>query len=290
MTSEPLDPRLNAYRTDLAAERLRGRVDAPRYVEGRAHQVIKGATALRRDPRFDAVLETELLFGECVHVFDENEGWAWLQSESDGYVGYASSDALSSDIVAPTHRVSALRTFIFPGPDITMPPLDLLSLNARVSVTGEDGRFVRLSNGGFLRRVHLRPVADAEPDFVAVAERFLGAPYLWGGRTSIGLDCSALIQLSLTAAGVPCPRDADMQEAALGEALSDPADLSRLRRGDLLFWKRHMGVMTDDTRLLHANAHHMETAIEPVAEAVDRIAADKSPVTSIRRLNAQGAQ
>ncbi len=281
---QKLDPRLNAYRADLAAERLRGRIDAPRYAPGTPYRIAVGAAPLRKAPQSDAALETELLFGETVQVYDENEGWAWAQADGDSYVGYLPASALSGDLVAPTHRVTALRTFIYPAPDIKTPPLDRLSLNALLSVVEERDGFARLADGRFVHGGHIAPVGHPEADFVAVAERFLGTPYLWGGRTSIGLDCSALIQLSLTAAGVACPRDTDMQEAALGVALAEPHDLTALRRGDLVFWRGHVGVMADPERLLHANAHHMETVTEPLAEAVARIAASGNRATSIRRL------
>lgn len=284
MKQHTLDRRTHAYRDDLAAAALKGQVDVPNYAEGETFQTVAGAAQLRREPRHDSALETELLFGETVTVYEEREGWAWAQAEGDSYVGYVSSDAFARDVVEPTHRVAALRTHLYPAPDIKAPPIELLSMNARVSVDSVEGRFARLKDGRFAVAAHLAPLGVDAPDFVAVAEMFLGTPYLWGGRTSIGLDCSALVQLSLQAAGILCPRDTDMQEAALGEALPDPNDLEAFRRGDLIFWKGHMGVMLDATRLLHANATHMATAIEPAAEAIKRIDEAEGPVTSVRRL------
>lgn len=284
MSREHLDPRTHAYRGDLAAVSLKGQVDAPEYAKGGRRQVMEGVTALRREPRHDAPLETELLFGEAVTVYDEREGWAWAQAESDCYVGYVSADALGQSAFEPTHRVGALRTFLYPAPDIKSPPLELLSMNALVAVERAEGRFAVLKDGRFAVAAHLAPLGEYEKDFVAVAERFLGTPYLWGGRTSIGLDCSALIQLALQSVGISCPRDTDMQEKSLGEALPDPNDQSAFRRGDLVFWKGHVGVMLDGKCILHANAHHMATAVEPVAEAITRIASAESPVTSVRRL------
>lgn len=279
------DPRINAYRDDLAAASLKDRVSVARYASGKMRQVVDGAAAMRGEPRHDAALDTELLFGETVTVYDEQEGWAWVQSRVDSYVGYVSGDALSSHVAEPTHRVSALRTHLYPVADIKAPPLDLLSMNARVAVESVDGRFARLKDGRFAIAAHLVPAGEHEDDFVAMAERFLGAPYLWGGRTSIGLDCSALIQLSLQAAGIECPRDSDMQEKSLGEALPDPRDQASYQRGDLVFWKGHMGVMLDGDRLLHSNAHHMAVVIEPVAGAIARIAEAECTVTSVRRLS-----
>lgn len=284
MSNDQLDPRINAYRDDLAAASLKDKVSVARYSNGMTRQVIDGVTALRPEPRHDAVLDTELLFGETVTVFDEQEGWAWLQANYDSYVGYVSADSLSSHVSKPTHRVAALRTHIYPAPDIKTPPLDLVSMNAQLTVEDIDGRFARLKNGRYVVASHLAGLDEPADDFVAVAETFLGTPYLWGGRTSIGLDCSALVQLSLQATGADCPRDSDMQEGALGEALPDASNTGSFKRGDLVFWKGHMGVMLDEERLLHANAHHMAVAVEPVADAIGRIAETEGPVTSVRRL------
>lgn len=284
MGSEHLDPRINAWRADLAAEGLRGRVAAKRYVEGRKYQVVAGSAPVHHEPRYDARLDTEMLFGETLTVYDEAEGWAWGQGEGDSYVGYVPAGTLSEQITPATHTVSALRTYVYPAPDIKAPPLDLVSMNACLAVEEEAGRFVKLQDGRFVITAHTAPVGEAAEDFVTVAEGFVGTPYLWGGRTSLGLDCSALVQLSLQAAGVMVPRDSDLQEAALGGMPGDPADLGALRRGDLVFWKGHMGVMLDSARLLHAGSHHMAVAIEPVTDAVSRIAGSRGPVSSIRRL------
>ncbi len=283
MNEKGLDHRINACRDDLAAAHLKGQIDVPEYSAGEKRQVIAGSAHLREAPRFDAPLETEFLFGEAVTLYDENEGWAWAQSDEDAYVGYVSADALGKDISQPTHRVSALRTHLYLEPDIKTLPVELLSMNAQLVVASIDGKFVKLKDGRFAIAAHLNPAEEFAGDFVSVAQAFLGAPYLWGGRTSIGLDCSALIQLSLQASGVACPRDADMQETAIGEALIDPHDQSAYKRADLIFWKDHMGVMLDQARLLHANAHHMAVAIEPVAEAIARIEASEGQVTSVRR-------
>jgi cell wall-associated NlpC family hydrolase len=133
---------------------------------------------------------------------------------------------------------------------------------------------------GFLPASHLAPLDHRETDFVAVAERFLGTPYLWGGKTNYGLDCSGLVQLALTACGIRCPRDSDMQERALGALV----DMKNLRRGDLVFWKGHVAIVRDPKTFLHANAFHMAVAVEPIAEAIARIAGAGSEVTSVKRL------
>ena len=284
MSDTPLDPRVNAFRVDLAAVSLRGRVNAANYSEGWPAQLIAASAPLRREPRFDAVLDTELLFGETVRVYDDNEGWAWVQADYDSYVGYLPADALSGDIGTATHRVAALRTHIYPAADIKAPPLDLISMNARVAVESFDDQFAQLEGRRFLVMAHLAETDSKAEDFVSVAEAFLGTPYLWGGRTSIGLDCSALVQLALQAAGMSAPRDTDMQERAIGSPVPDDSDPTAHQRGDLVFWEGHVGIMQDETRLLHANAHHMAVASEPVADAIARIEAAGKRITSVRRL------
>ena len=275
------DPRLTPARPDLAAARLRGKVEAERFVDGVARRLIVPATPLKREPRPDAPYETEALAGEPVTVYDEQEGWAWVQLETDGYVGWLAAQALGPAEPAPTHRVAALRTFLYPGPSIKMEPLGFLSLGARVTVLRLDGAFAATTIG-FVHAGHLAGLDEVERDYVSVAARFVGAPYLWGGKSSLGLDCSGLVQLSLDAAGVRAPRDSDMQAARLGAVL--PLDDPQLRRGDLVFWKGHVGIMEDAGTLLHANGHHMAVAREPLAEAIARIQQKShGPVTAYRR-------
>jgi cell wall-associated NlpC family hydrolase len=277
----PPDPRRHAYRADLAAEPLRGRVAAPRFVTGEPRQVVAPSLPLRREPRFDATLDTEALRGELVTVYDESEGWAWVQLSRDGYVGYLPGEGLARALIAPTHRISALRTYVYPEPDGKVPPLALLSLNAGIAAPRQEGKFLALDGGGFVVAGHAAPVGAAEPDFVAVAAAFVGTPYLWGGRTSIGIDCSGLVQLALEAAGHASPRDADMQAQELGRVV-DQEDA--LRRGDLVFWEGHVGIMTSAKDFLHANAFHMAVAAEPFAEAKRRIKGAGYEVMCVRRL------
>ncbi len=279
-----LDPRLTPARADLAAKHLEGKVAAARFVEGELREVAEPQAPLRRAPSPDAALDTEALKGERVIVYETtDEGWAWGQLETDGYVGWLPANALGSAGPAPTHKVAALRTLVFPGPSIKLPPVEALPLGCRLAVARIEAPFVVTASGGFIPTRHVAPLDTMESDFVAVAERFVGAPYLWGGKTGLGLDCSGLVQVALTACGIPCPRDSDMQEKALGAPLA-PTDLSTLRRGDVLFWKGHVAIVRDHATLVHANAFHMAVAIEPIMEAIARIRAAGSEVTSVRRL------
>ena len=273
MTSFALpDPRRHAYRVGLAAESLRGQVEAPRYATGERRQIEAPSLPLRREPRFDATLDTEALFGETLTLFDESEGWGWVQIARDGYVGYMPSEGLVATVTKPTHRVAALRTYVYPVPDFKAPPLTLLSLNALLSVTGEEGRFLALQSGGFVVAEHARKLDEHARDFVEVALSFRGTPYLWGGRTSLGVDCSGLVQLASEAAGLACPRDADMQAKEVGYALDWPGGAT-LARGDLVLWDGHVGIMTSAHDLVHASAYQMVVVEEPLVQAKARIAA-----------------
>jgi cell wall-associated NlpC family hydrolase len=278
------DPRLTPARGDLAAKHLQGKVEAARYVEGEAREVIHAIAPVRRAPASDAELMTQALRGELVTIYDENgEGWAWGQLEADGYVGWLPDSALAKPAAALTHKVTALSTFAFPGPSIKLPPVAALPMGARVAVKAEDGVFAITHDGQYLPRPHLAPLDGKPADFVAIAERFVGTPYLWGGKSVFGIDCSGLVQLSLHAAGVSALRDSDMQQASLGRAL-DQSEWHDLRRGDLLFWKGHVAIACDATTMVHANAHHMATVIENTRGAIARIKAPGSELLAVKRI------
>jgi cell wall-associated NlpC family hydrolase len=278
------DPRLTPARPDLAAKHLEGHVAAARFVDGETFEITEPVAPLRRAPASDAELMTQALKGERVTIYDrDGEGWAWGQLQDDGYVGWLPASALARTGSAPTHKVTALSTLAFPGPSIKLPPACSLPMGARMSVSRDDGAFAVTTDGLYLPRQHLGPLAAKAADFVAIAERFVGTPYLWGGKSSLGVDCSGLVQVSLAAAGVSSPRDSDMQQASLGRRL-DSAESSQLRRGDLLFWNGHVAIARDAETIVHANAHHMATVIENMSEAIARINAAGSELVAIKRL------
>ena len=278
------DRRLTPARPDLAAEHLRGKVEAEAYLPGCEMRVVEEVLPLFPNPTREGPVDTHALFGERVMIYEiDSEGWAWGQLSADGYVGYMPADGLREHVAAPNRRVSTPRTLVYPGPSMKLPTWGALPLGALVTVAAEKGDFAEVPGLGFVWREHLSGLDAHQTDFVSVAERFIDAPYLWGGKTLLGLDCSGLIQISLGACGIEAPRDTDMMEKALGA----PLDLAApdLRRGDLVFWKGHIGVMRDAETLLHANGHHMLVVSEPLAVARQRIVGKTGgDVTSFRRL------
>ncbi|AMS44391.1 peptidase P60 [Aminobacter sp. Y103A] len=281
------DSRLHAFRPDLADARLQGEVTAERFVAGRPARISASVADVRKAPRPDSGLNTQLLFGDEVVVFEETEGFAWLQAERDGYVGYVSSGDLAPRGAEPTHVVTALRSFVYPGPDMKSPRNGQLSIGSQVTVTGfaetRGTRYGLLPSGEAVVLQHLAPLGAKSDDFVAVAERLIDTPYLWGGFSAFGIDCSGLVQLSMRMTGRKVLRDSDMQEASLGTPVDAGAEFSQLRRGDLVFWKGHVAIMTDGENMIHANGHTMTVAREGLRQAIDRIGYLYGGPTSFRR-------
>jgi cell wall-associated NlpC family hydrolase len=278
------DPRMTPARPDLAAKYLEGKVEAARFVTGEEFEISDAIAPLRNAPSPDAELATQALKGERATIYDRNgEGWAWGQLNNDGYVGWLPDRALAKPSGQPTHKITAIRTFAFPGPSIKLPPVTSLLMGTMIIVNRQDGTFAITREGWYLPLPHVGNIDDHADDFVAVAERFVGTPYLWGGKSSLGIDCSGLVQVSLNAAGTGCPRDSDMQQDGLGRSL-DFAETKKLQRGDLIFWKGHVAIARDANTVIHANAHHMATAIETTSDAIARIKAAGSEITSIKRL------
>jgi cell wall-associated NlpC family hydrolase len=278
----PLDPRLHAYRPDLADARLADKISAMRYAQGRPHTVTAALIDVRSAPRDDATQTTQALMGEAAMVFEIEGDWAWCQLSRDGYVGYVPAAALAEGIREATHEVAVPSTFVYPDANLKTAPYTAIYMCTPLAVVEEGEKWSRIADGRYVFTRHLRPFGTGSGEPVAVAQLFEHVPYLWGGRTLLGVDCSGLVQTAFQACGRWCPRDTDMMEGELGTALpfGDPAVL---QRGDLVFWKGHMGMMVDGERLIHANGHHMLTVIEPLSDALTRIAALFGPATSFRR-------
>lgn len=254
---------------------------AARYVEGEPARISTGMASLREDPHEEARQGSELLYGERVTVFERARGWAWVRNAVDGYVGYVREATLdAAEKRAPTHWVSALRSYLFDAPDLKTSPRAILHMTSRVVVTDRHEGWARIADGGWLWATHLAPVREVAGDPVAVARQFMGAPYAWGGRSTEGLDCSALVQLALAACGAPCPRDSDMQEGELGGVIPSMAEAVP---GDLLYWPGHVAFLLEGERILHANAHHMAVAEEPLADFRERTLAKIGDVRTVRR-------
>lgn len=266
-----LDRRLHAFRSDLAEAALEGKVEAERFVTGAEARVSAAVIGLRPEPDLSRGIDTELLRGEAVTIFDRKGGWCWVKAVSDGYVGYLPEAAVSEGASVPTHIVVPQRTPVYGEPELRKPAVGALSMGSRVCVTGtaeaRGNHYVVLDNGTSLFAAHVRPIAEVAGDYVDVAARFLETPYLWGGRSGFGIDCSGLVQLAMLMTGRAAPRDTDMQAAGLGA----PISREELRRGDLVFWKGHVAVMEDPETIIHANGHTMTVARENFAAAIERI-------------------
>ena len=281
------DRRLNAYRADLADVALQGRVRAERFVAGERRIVAEPVLDMRDHPRADSSIGTQALMGEAVTVFEEKDGLSWVQLQTDRYVGYVNSGGLAMPGAEPSHMVTVPRTFIYEVADLRSPVRMVCSMGNRLALSGAEttrGTDYRLlEGGGAVIAAHVAPLPCKASDYVAVAATFLNTPYLWGGRSGFGVDCSGLVQLSLAMCGRPAPRDTDMQAVGLGEPFDAGPDHARVQRGDLVFWKGHVAIVEDGQNVLHASGHAMQVVREPLSQAVDRIARLYGPPTLTRR-------
>ncbi|WP_264211552.1 C40 family peptidase [Leisingera thetidis] len=271
------DRRRTPVNDRVAAAHLSDVPEGLQPVEGTAARIGVPVADLLRAP--DGPRDRQLVYGEPVTVYEDRGGWSFLQAAKDGYVGYVPSSAVTAPFEA-THWISAPATHAYSADDFKSPESHALSHGSRVQVLGGTGRFLETTLG-FIPARHLSALGAHASDPAAVAGLFLGTPYLWGGNSCFGIDCSGLVQAALLACGIPCPGDSDMQEAELGEAVSS----DNYQRGDLLFWKGHVALVRDADTLIHANAHHMAVAAEPIAAAIARIEAQgDGPVTAHKRL------
>lgn len=283
-----LDWRLNAFRDDLADIRLKGKVGVGRFAKGKVATVTVPVCDVHRRPSGDAGIDTQFLFGDSVRVFDTKDDWAWVQGERDGYVGYVRGNSIGlAERVQATHRVIAPRTFVYPEPELRSPPRQVLSMGSAVFVNRSEerrgNRYAVGADGSAIIESHLAAIDKPAKDYVAVAETLLHTPYLWGGTSAFGIDCSGLVQLPMQMTGKSVLRDTDMQEASIGEPIETKDGYGKLKRGDLVFWKGHVGIMTDARHMLHANGSTMTVAREPLDDAIARIEPLYGRPTSMRR-------
>jgi cell wall-associated NlpC family hydrolase len=284
MTTSQLDPNLNPYRSDLAARKLEGLVDADRFVDPTLYQVTGGVASLRKFGCDDGEQLSQALHGDIIEIYEEIDGFGWGQMQSDGYVGWFDMATLSSPILPVTRKVATLRTYAYSSPSAKAPPHYLLSLGARVCETGEkQNGFVFCARAGWVYDAHLASVDTKALDAVAIAEQFAEAPYQWGGVESLGLDCSGLVQTAFKAAGFEMPRDSYMQRT-LGTQVNIGMNFSGLKRGDIICWRGHVAIMLNETNIIHSNGYHLKVARETLADAAGRISAQYGDILSVRRL------
>ncbi len=288
---DPFDPRLNVIRPDLADARLQNKVEAETYVTGEPATVITPVVDIKGSTDPDSNTTHQLLLGEKVMVYEEAKEKKWIQSTSDSYVGYVSSDTIkaaegislsSSQSSAPdavSHIVCVPVTFCYPNAELRNPPICSLSIGSRVTVSTYESvrgiKYALLEEGGAIIDKHLREIEDYPSDFVKVCELLINVPYLWGGASGFGIDCSSLVQLSMRMCGRQVLRDSDMQAATIGMEIDAGNNYQELLRGDLIFWRGHVAVHQGDiegvAHIIHASGHTMNVASEPLHQAIERI-------------------
>jgi len=285
--TQTLDRRLNVYRDDRADIRLRTVLADREFVSGRPAVLAEPVVDIRKAPDAGSECISQGLCGETVAVFEDRDGWSWIQADIDGYVGYVRTGTLRHGQAQATHWICALRSYRYAGPDLRFPVVDCLSIGSRIRISGHTEtrgtRYALLEDGTAMVAGHLRPIDACEADYVDVAMRFLNTPYLWGGRSGFGVDCSGLIQLSLMLTGYSILRDADMQETSVGELIGSGPEIPDLQRGDLVFWMGHVAIITDPDTMLHASGNSMTVTVEPLGDAIDRIAGSYGFPTAYRR-------
>ncbi len=281
-----MDRRITPVRNDLAADWLRDKFKAERYAAGEPCTVIRDGAPLHFSPERSATMESQLIHGEVFQVYEQRDGWCWGQNLTDNYVGYVPAVDLAADLPAPDHQVAALHCHLYTEPDLKRPTAGIISMSARVKIIDIDGKFCRIASGYWLHSRHLVSLDYNTQDLIGTAVKFIGVPYLWGGRTAQGLDCSSLVQITMAMAGIPAPRDSDLQEAGLGTpvAMDNPRDFSRIEEGDLVFFPGHVGLFVNDWRFLHASAFDMQVSLHGFSDVLDRANSDNAGVTSIRRV------
>jgi NlpC/P60 family/Bacterial dipeptidyl-peptidase Sh3 domain len=271
------DRSLLASNGRVAWSALEGHVEAERFTDGEMRQA-REAAWVRGEP--GGAITRQLLYGDLFRMLEDREGWAFGISDKDGYVGYVRTGALAAPVVT-THRVAVRTTWAWDAPDFKREPVFPLHMNSRICVTGVEAAWCEIDHFGraaFVPVTHVREVAMRD-DPVTVAHLMVGTPYVWGGNTGFGIDCSGLVQVAFHAAGQRCPADSSQQAGMAGVHLEPGA---ALMRGDLLFWKGHVALVSDSETLVHANAHHMAAAVEPLEDAIVRIAASDTGAVTLR--------
>ena len=280
------DVRLKPVRDGVAAEHLQGMVEADKFAEGKDLHITAPVCVLKREPNDSAAIDSQLLYGERFVAFGEKDQWLWGQSPRDHYVGWIRKSVVAQGHLDATHQVMSRGTFLYTEADMKSQPVMKIPMASRLVVTDRvsvrDTDYLKTSRGWVVKK-HVRVLSKSARDFVMVGESMLGMTYLWAGRSTFGLDCSGLVQLAMQMAGIAVLRDTDMQEATIGEAVDLAPDLSGLKRGDLVFWPGHVGMMRDSDNLLHANGHTMRVFSQPLEDADKRISYLYGAPRSVRR-------